>query len=706
MHAGVDRPWRRRLAVVALYAALGLLAQRQLVRAGLGSHVYHQNMLGQDCLLHAWTLAWDQHALATVPCDVGDANIFHPERGTLFYSDHLLGLAILSAPLRWLTDNALVVHKLLTIAAPILDALAMYALAVHLTGSMGAALVGGLAYGFAPLRLLADACQIQMAAAWWLPLMLLGGLRAARGDGARWGVLAGAALLAQGLTGIYLTAFFLPFLALAHVAWWRRYGTSRGLVVWLVAEVVAVALLAPTALAYRGVQAHLGAARSPWLNAILSLHWPMITEHVPWRTLLALAVVVVLFPSHLPPRFRRERWLLVAIVAGTVLLGLGPALPLPYDLGTIPGPYRLLVALPGFTALRVPARMLHVGLVGASLLAAGGVAALRSLAWRAPLAVTAAVMALLVAEGPPPTSALLWVGPPARMHPVYPWLAAHPRGAIVELPHDPFGLASAVRQFASTAHWQPMLQGMSGILPTMYPWIGARLAAFPAPDVVADLSALGVRRAIVNLQMLTPSTARAYEDAARARRVIKRRWAQGSSVVYSLRPRMPRALRETGRPIPRDAWRATASVSQSQAANAIDGDPETAWRSWGDLDASVQSSWYDPMPVLQRWQVFLATAPAMLTVDLGALVPATAVRVSFGGSDPMALPEAILEASADDVTWTALPLAPYPDVRALVAHAAEAPMAAVPKTPQSIRWLRIAVGSYDAQVRDVAVFAR
>jgi hypothetical protein len=82
------------------------------------------------------------------------------------------------------------------------------------------------------------------------------------------------------------------------------------------------------------------------------------------------------------------------------------------------------------------------------------------------------------------------------------------------------------------------------------------------------------------------------------------------------------------------------------------------------------------------------------------------VRVSFGGSDPMALPEAILEASADDVTWTSLPLAPYPDVRALVARAAEAPMAAVPKTPQSIRYIRIAVGSYDAQVRDLAVFAR
>jgi hypothetical protein len=222
-----DRPWLRLLAAACLYAAVGLFVQRGLVRAGLATHVYQQNMLGQDCLLHAWTIAWGQHGLATAPCAVGDANVFRPERGTLFYSDHLLGLALLSAPLRLATDDALLVHNLLLVAAPALDALALHALAFYLTGSMAAAIVGGLAYGFAPLRFLADACQIQMTAAWWLPLMLLGGLRAARGDGVRWALLAGTALLGQGLTGIYLTAFFLPFLGLAHLAWWRRRCMTR-----------------------------------------------------------------------------------------------------------------------------------------------------------------------------------------------------------------------------------------------------------------------------------------------------------------------------------------------------------------------------------------------------------------------------------------------------------------------------------------------
>src|SRR6185503_16699920 len=100
-------PGGRRAALLAafVYGALALGAQRDLV-AGLRDHVYHQALPGNDCLLHAWTLAWDQHALATDPVDLADANIFYPYVHTLLYSDHLVGLAVLLAPLRLLTDNA------------------------------------------------------------------------------------------------------------------------------------------------------------------------------------------------------------------------------------------------------------------------------------------------------------------------------------------------------------------------------------------------------------------------------------------------------------------------------------------------------------------------------------------------------------------------------------------------------------------------
>jgi hypothetical protein len=312
--------------------AASVVVQRDLVRGGLATQIYHQNMLGQDCLLHAWTLAWDQHALATSPAALADANIFHPERDTLLYSDHLLGLALLAAPLRLVTDAPLVVHNVLVLAAPALDALAAHALVLALTGSFAGSLVGGFAYGFAALRFSADACQIQMQAAWWLPLMLLGGFRAVRGS-RRWGVVAGLALLGQGLTGIYLTAYFLPFLVIAHLFWWWRhpFGRARGgWVALLAAEAVAALLLLPTALAYRGVQAHLNLSRSPFLNTVLALHWSQIGDHVPVIGLGLLAVLTIARPHDLPDVLRAERGLFLTILVGAILFGLGPAIPLPF----------------------------------------------------------------------------------------------------------------------------------------------------------------------------------------------------------------------------------------------------------------------------------------------------------------------------------------------------------------------------------------
>jgi hypothetical protein len=704
------RSWRRRAFAIAAvtYLVAGLLAQRELVRAGAGDHFYYQGMLGQDCLLHAWSIAWDQHALATAPCSLPDANIFFPERATLLYSDHLVGLALVSAPLRLVTDNPLLVHNVLTIAAPIVDALALFALALDLTYSPVAALVGGFAFGFAPVRLGADACQIQMSAAWWMPLVLLFALRAVRGDGRRWGALAGVCLLGQGLTSIYQTAYFAPFLALAHAVWLRRHppgGSRGGWSALLAGEAMAALLLLPLALAYRDVQAHLGTARSPFLNAILSLHPHTLPTYVPWITLVVLAALVVRRPDRLPGRLRAERGLFLAITAGAFVLALGPTIDLPNGMGTLPGPYRLLVALPGFTALRVPARMLHVALVGASVLAAGGTVVLRDALRRWAPAVPIAIVVALGLEGPPPAlqPTPFRVGPP---NPVIAWLARRPqRLRIVDLPIDPFELDTAQRQLESSAHWTPMLNGNTGVLPPVYPYMKQRLQAFPARDVVTDLVALGITHAVVRIDRLAPETQALVTAAESERRLLKRRWASGTTVVYSLRRALrPRPAPPAGLPLARVAWRASASVATDLAMRAIDGDPTSAWRSWGDLEADVTSLAYRPRPILARWNAFLETVPATLTIDLGAPALVADVQLTLGGSDPMVLPELRLEGSLDGLAWAPLPLAPSPDVRALVGRAADLPLATTLPAPRDLRYLRLAVGAFDVRVRDVIAF--
>jgi hypothetical protein len=278
--------------------------------------------------------------------------------------------------------------------------------------------------------------------------------------------------------------------------------------------------------------------------------------------------------------------------------------------------------------------------------------------------------------------------------------------AIVELPIDPFLLGSAVRQYASTLHWQPSLTGTSGIQPVFYPYLAKRLESFPARGVVAELVTLGIEHAIVHTHAVPPAMRTALDSAEHEGRWLKRRWSAGQTVVYALRPSLATpTLRPEGRPLERRGWRVTANVSPSLAARAVDDDRSAGWRPWGDLDASIQHAWYDPTPILDRWQTFLDAAPATLTIDLGAPARVTGIRLMLGGSDPMMLPELRLGVSADQDAWTTLTVRPFPDVRALVTHAARMPVAAVLPTPALVRYVRIEVGTLDSQVGDVTVYA-
>jgi hypothetical protein len=54
-----------------------------------------------DGHLFMWTLAWDAHAFVHQPLSIFDANIFYPNRGSLAYSENLIGSAFFAAPVLW-----------------------------------------------------------------------------------------------------------------------------------------------------------------------------------------------------------------------------------------------------------------------------------------------------------------------------------------------------------------------------------------------------------------------------------------------------------------------------------------------------------------------------------------------------------------------------------------------------------------------------
>jgi hypothetical protein len=694
------------------YGAFAVALHWHLVQ-GLANDVYAQQIPGSDSLLHIWTLAWGQHGLATDPLHVLDANIFHPYPLTLLYSDHLLALAVLAAPLRLFTDNVVLVHNVVVVAAPVLSALAMFALGRDLTRSNAGAFIGGLVYGFAPLRMLFDRTQVQMLAAWWLPLILLYARRTLVRARAADAVRAGVVLAAQGTSGIYLTAFFAPFLGLAHLVWLRTHplgSHARGWRRLLAAEAGAALALLPFALAYRRLQASLGTVRSPVLNALLSLSNSVdpFKNYVPLVTLALLLVAALVLRRRLPLAFRREAWLFVAIAFGALVLAFGPALPLPFGWGSFWGPYSLFVSLPGFTALRAPGRMLHVALVGAAALAGGGVAALvagRSRRVRAALVLAITTLAVVECWTPPFPTRL--VRKLVIIDPVHGWLAKNPYPMrIVEIPLDEFGLAASNYQYASTLHWKKTLVGNMGILPPAYPYMVPRLQRFPAKDVLADLRALDVTHAVVHRpDTRAPSPALAAAQAGPAP-LLKRRWSHGPTAVYSIR----RALRPVPR-VPGDcvadrtAWRATASQDPEGAARAIDDDPTSAWSSWGQLETGLRGLWWDPVPFRTRWDTFLQAQPTTLTVDLGTSRDASAVVLRLAGTESLAIPYVAVEGSLDGTTWTPFGagLEAIPDVRNLVDHATDLRMGAFPPAATPIRWIRVAGTGFEYRITDLRV---
>ena len=56
-----------------------------------------------DARVSVWNVAWVAHALLTDPADLFDANIFHPHKNTLAFSEANLVAGVVALPAWWLT---------------------------------------------------------------------------------------------------------------------------------------------------------------------------------------------------------------------------------------------------------------------------------------------------------------------------------------------------------------------------------------------------------------------------------------------------------------------------------------------------------------------------------------------------------------------------------------------------------------------------
>ena len=215
------KPTLARLSLAAvLYLILAVVLTFPLVLR-LGSGVPHD--VG-DPLLNTWIIWWNAQHMP-LSSEWWNGPFFHPIPGTLAFSEHLLGLLPITAPVQWGGGSPLAAYNLALLLSFPLSALAMHALCLYLTGRHDLALIGGLAYGFAPYRI-GELAHLQTLSSYYMPLTLLGLHGYLRTRRPAWLALFAVSWLLQGLcNGYYLV--YLSVLVGLWLAWFvRDLGTA------------------------------------------------------------------------------------------------------------------------------------------------------------------------------------------------------------------------------------------------------------------------------------------------------------------------------------------------------------------------------------------------------------------------------------------------------------------------------------------------
>lgn len=522
----------RQWGILAFFALLALVMTYPLI-LNLDEAVVTP---AEDPQLNSWIVAWDARALLTEPARLFHANIFHPYPYSLAYSENLLASALLGLPLQVLLDNPVLIYNVLTLLTFVLSGFGAYLLGRRLSGSHLAGLVAGVIFAFCPYRF-GQLHHFQNLSAQWMPFALLFLDRVAERGERRDILLLALFTILQAWSSIYYTFFIAIGLALLALLipllrWWgdwRRVGQRVGQLA--VAGGIAGVCIVPIFLPYARVVELFGAGRSlsyvtqlspdalnylaaPAANRLYgALTAPLRKEPEGALWPGALALGMAAFGGYEAFRGgsrRRTIWagalIALALVAGA--LSLGPTIHLA-GRPLLRGPYILLWRyLPGFQAVRVPARFAVLVMLALAGLAALGVQGLLA---RIPRAgqkwVAAGLLLVAVAEYvsiPLPVTPAAAAGPTPS---VYTWLAGQPPDtAVVELPidvypdfeHDILYLGESVH------HWRRLVNGYSGLFPAGYIALSKMLQDFPTQEGVDALRRLGVDDIIVHRDLLSP----------------------------------------------------------------------------------------------------------------------------------------------------------------------------------------------------------
>ena len=595
---------RRGAAVVAAYTLLTLAATWPLA-AHIRTHLpapSHPTTY-DDTLLLGWVLSWDVHQLVRDPLRLYEANLFHPLRHSLAYSEAMLGEAFLALPLAPLTPDPTLLYNVTLLSTFVLGAAGTFLLVRHLGRSVPAAFVAGLVFAFAPYRFW-QLDRLNALCVHLTPFLFLALHRWLERGGFARALLLGLAFVLQALASVYVAYASAILVAVwLAVTWLAGAPARRRVLATLPILALAMLVVAAAHAPYATLRDEMALGRDPRqlvVHAVMPIELGRAVASIPHylaakvtgglrgggtlgvtATLLALLGVL---------RGGRSARLYALLTLVALVLSFGPIVVLPWSGGGwITGPYRWLYEwVPGFAAMREPRRLTGFVVACGAIVAGLGMAAwLRGVPSRRGVAVRVGLVgALLALEVGWRPLALVPAPLPGPRRALYDAIAAGSPGALVELPAAG-PREDAVATFRSAYHLRPLVNGYSGFRPIAAE-VARRQRGFPRRAGVRWLRRLGVRFVLYDT-----SRPGARDEATLRRRLVRaapdaRLHAVTNGVaLIEVEPEPPVRAGIPGPPLSRAGWR--ASASSGDAAAVIDGDLATHWTS--DVDAQSGGGW-------------------------------------------------------------------------------------------------------------------
>ncbi|HKP57285.1 MAG TPA: discoidin domain-containing protein [Polyangiales bacterium] len=473
-----------------------------------------------DPLLNTWILWWNSRHLPLTAA-AWNAPAFYPARGVLGFSETLLGISVFTNPVQWLGAGPQLAYNLAFLLSFPLSAFFAFKLAYELTGRRDAAFLAGLAFGFHPFRV-AHFPQLQVLSGYFMPLGLYGLHRYLRDAKLRWLGCFALSWLLNGLANGYYLLFFSVFVGM-WIVWFTPGRSWRTGAAILGAWLCAMLCILPVLLKYQAIHRSYGFTRntdeigffSADISALLCTPdrlqvWGFLrmckrpeNELFPGLALPLLVLIGLCLPRLRSERLAaqarsfgqriKERSAAAFYVCATLmvwLLSLGPQPSWLGKPGPVPGPYALLMLLPGFNGLRVPARFATLMMLGLAVCAAFAFAKLgpRLGKMRGPVLALFSVGIL--------TDTWLREMPLAERPPIW---SIEDVGGNVPLLELPIGSLNSdlPAMYRSMFHRRPIVNGFSGYSPPFYGALADRLRGRD-PVMLTALASFGPLEVVVD----------------------------------------------------------------------------------------------------------------------------------------------------------------------------------------------------------------